>query len=210
MSGGSIPSITITTTTVGIEGKVTLGGYTLDDDSTIFAGRLGASMYANANCNFTPAPGYYAYIGDANSGSNKIQTSSSGPSSINVKKNLSKIDLNLVYEDIKNLNLYEFDYKYTGIKDKIHDFGFIIEEIESLSYLSQFTEHYTTSWYKQDDMLIKKYSDEDLDIYENFETKEWDRDTYIKLNMVMTKSLQIKITELEDKVAKLEALIKGE
>lgn len=186
---------------------IIIGKYTLNS-ALRFIGTGGGSMFANYNCCFTPADGYYAYVGTTSSEANRIQTHSSGPSSLNVKENLMMIDLNLVYEDMQKINMYEFDYKYTGIKAGSHDFGFIIEEMENLPYLAQFTQHYPTTWYKSGKMLIKKYSDNDLEDYEVFSTKEWDRDTYIKLNMLMNKALVNKVAQMNEQICYLETLLR--
>lgn len=173
---------------------------------TTINGSGGASMFANSNCAFQPASGYYAYVGSTSSNSNRIATSSSGPSSLNVKTNLidMKDEYDKIYDDLHNVNSYNYDYKYKGIKDELtKDYGFIIDEIEATKYLSKYFRNYDVDRWLDGDTLRKKTKDEeDMSSYEKIEVKEWERDSYIKGLFVLIKSLQHKIDELEKKIEK--------
>lgn len=173
---------------------------------TTITGSGGADMFANSNCAFQPASGYYAYVGSTSSNSNRIATSSSGPSSLNVKKNLvdMKDEYSLIYDDLHKVNSYNYDYKYKGIKDELtKDYGFIIDEIESTEYLSKYFRNYDVDRWLDGDVLRKQTKDEeDMSSYEKIEVKEWERDSYIKGLFVLIKSLQYKIDELEEKIEK--------
>lgn len=173
---------------------------------TTITGSGGADMFANSNCAFQPASGYYAYVGDTGSNSNRIQTSSSGPSSLNVKKNLIDMEdeYDKIYNDLHKVNSYNYDYKYKGIKDELtKDYGFIIDEIESTEYLSKYFRNYNVDrWLDGDTLRKKTKEDEDMSSYEKIEVKEWERDAYIKGLFVLIKSLQHKIDELEEKIEK--------
>ena len=173
---------------------------------TTITGSGGADMFANSNCAFQPASGYYAYVGSTSSNSNRIATSSSGPSSLNVKKNLvdMKDEYSLIYDDLHKVNSYNYDYKYKGVKDELtKDYGFIIDEIESTEYLSKYFRNYDVDRWLDGDVLRKQTKDEeDMSAYEKIEVKEWERDSYIKGLFVLIKSLQYKIDELEEKIEK--------
>lgn len=172
------------------------------DGSTITGGN-GGFMYANSNCMFAPASGYYAYINSTASG-NRIAVSSGGPSSRNVKKNiknLSNEEYQNIYKDIQQLNTHTFQYKYDNIKEFKDDFGFIIDEIEALPTISKYARNYETVAYVRNNRFIpKRDDDKKQDNLKVLEYKEWDRDSYIKTLLLMIKSMQIKIDELETKI----------
>ncbi len=147
-----------------------------------------------------------AYVG-SEAAVNKIMTSSAGPSSRNVKTNIDTIsNYNDIYNDIRNMNLYSFDYKYMGISEDKHDFGFIIDELESLPNIGQYVKHYSVQKYIKDDTLIPdwKIKEEDVSEYEPLNIKEWDSSSYIKTSFLMIKALQEKIDLLEERLSKLE------
>jgi len=141
-----------------------------------------------------------------NSSSNNVATSSSGPSSRNVKKNLKDIknDYKNVYEDLKDINMYTYDYKYKGIKDNPSDYGFIIDEIEDTKTLSKYFRNYDTKLYlKNNEVVTQSYSDEDMNKYQSLDIKEWERDAYIKGLFITIKALQNEIEELKEEVKNL-------
>lgn len=183
---------------VGIK-NITING------STITGGN-GASMYANSNCMFAPTSGNYAYINSTTAG-NRIAVSSGGPSSRNVKKNITPLnteEYENIYKDIQHLDTHSFQYKYRNIKDYNDDFGFIIDEIEALPTLSKYARNYDTEAYVKDDTFIPKREDDETQAsLEILKYKEWDRDSYIKTLMLMIKATQIKIDKLEKEIEDL-------
>jgi len=141
-----------------------------------------------------------------NSSSNNVATSSSGPSSRNVKKNLKdiKADYKNVYEDLKDINMYTYDYKYKGIKDNPSDYGFIIDEIEDTKTLSKYFRNYDTKLYlDHNEVVNQSRSDEDMEQYKSIDIKEWERDAYIKGLFITIKALQNEIEELKEEVKDL-------
>ena len=187
-----------------VGGAVGICDYSLSGHT--FTGQGGAKMYANSNCAFLPADGYYAYVGSTSDATNRISTSGVGPSSLNVKENLEEINSEDVYKDIQNLKLYNYDYKYKGITDKQNDFGFIIDYVEELPTLSKFARHYNSKYYVDEDKkeLSKIWNVEEIDkTKEVLDVKEWDRDSYIKMSMVMIKALQEKVDALEEEIKSL-------
>lgn len=189
-----------------VGGAVGICDYSLSGHT--FTGQGGAKMFANSNCALQPADGYYAYVGSTSVSTNKISTSGVGPSSLNVKENLEEINTNTedVYKDIQNLKLYNYDYKYKGITDKQNDFGFIIDYVEELPTLSKYARHYNSKYYVDEDKkeLAKIWDVENVDkTKEVLDVKEWDRDSYIKMSMVMIKALQNKIDTLEEEIKSL-------
>ena len=67
--------------------------------------------------------------------SSKIKTANGSASSKNVKKNFKEFD-NKKYERainlLKDMKLYEYDYKYDLYKNR-HQYGFIIDELQKLN-----------------------------------------------------------------------------
>lgn len=170
-------------------------------ESNTIRGSGGGYMYANSNCMFHPASGYHAYINTTDE-VNKIMTYGGGAiSSRNVKKDLVNIqdDYKNLYEEIRNMNLYTFKYKYEGIKDREDDFGFIIDELEDTKYISKYIMNYDLKGNIVDGKLVPKTDDDVKDEDLHFSYKGWDRDSYLKCLFVMIKSLQNKIDELEEK-----------
>lgn len=172
--------------------------------STTINSNNGGAMYANLNCALQPASGYYAYVGSTDSSSNRIATSSSGPSSLNVKKNLISLENEYddLYKDIQAIGAYNYDYKYKNVKDNLtKDYGFIIDEIENTEHLSKYFRNYNvTKWLDGDTLKSKTKDEDDMSMYKKLEIKEWDTSSYIKGLFVMIKTLQHKIDQLEDKI----------
>lgn len=138
----------------------------------------------------------------------QIATKTGGyPSTKNLKTNIEKIKYDDIYEDMKNMNIYEYDYKYDGIKEKNkHDFGFIIDELEETNTLSKYILNYDRYGKIKGNKLIAYKKGLDAEDFNpkkdgyNFKYKEWDRDTYFKLSLLMIKSLQNKIEKLEEQL----------
>lgn len=165
----------------------------------------GAYFHCYNAINLYPISGSYAYVGSATT-ANRIATSSSGPSSKNVKCNLINIEeeYDSLYDELKKVNMYTFDYKYKGIRDDNKDFGFIIDELEDTKYISQYIRNYKRKGLIKDNKLITLL-DVESEEYKNadFTYKEWERDSYIKLSLILIKALQSKIDLLEEKVGEL-------
>lgn len=164
---------------------------------------------SSSNGNLVLDANNYVMCGGSGEGY-QIATKSGGyPSTKNLKTNIITINYDDVFEDMKNINMYEYDYKYDGIKEKNnHDFGFIIDELENTKILSKYTLNYERYGKIENNKLIaykKGVDDENFnptkDGYD-FKYKEWDRDTYFKLSLLMIKSLQNKIEKLEEQLCK--------
>lgn len=146
------------------------------------------------------------YIGAYGESPSPIATSSSGPSSLCVKKNLVNISdkYDKIYDDFKQINTYDYDYKYKNVNgDLEHDYGFIIDEIEQTETLSKYFRNIPKTKYVKDGELITPNPDEDVSSYQKVELKEWERDAYIKGLFVVIKALQSKIDKLEEQITKL-------
>ena len=148
-----------------------------------------------------PKSGGYAYVGEQASG-NKIATSSSGPSSLNVKKNLKEIKLNKVYDDFKKVNVYDYDYKYSNLENP---YGFIIDEIEDTDTLKKYFESFEVEKEIVNGELLPK-NDESK---ETIKVKEWNRDSYIKGMFIVMKSMQEQIEKQQEEIEKLKEMIKN-
>lgn len=196
-------TVNISGTAIGINGGnyCNIQSYRLEGHT--FTGTGGAKHYSNANCMMIPADGYGAYINSTDAG-NRIAVSSGGPSSRNVKKNIKRLkpdEYQNIYKDIQQLQTHTFQYKYENIKDKKDDFGFIIDEIEALPTISKYARNYNTKARVRNNKFIpRRENDEKQEKFKTIEYKEWDRDAYIKTMLLMIKSMQIKIDELEKQI----------
>ena len=104
--------------------------------------------------------------------------------------------------------MYNYDYKYDGIVVKgetMHDYGFIIDELEDTDTISKYIKNYDKLAKIENNTLID-YSKDDAEHQEdyNFHYKKWNRDSYIKMLFILIKSLQVKIDELEEKIKEKE------
>jgi hypothetical protein len=163
----------------------------------------GGHVYINSRVVLVPASGDYAYVNSATS-ANRIQVNSGGPSSRNIKKNIKELnnqEYQNIYKDIQKLKTHTFQYKYKNIKEYNNDFGFIIDEIEELPTISKYTRNYDAKAYIRNNKFVhERQDDKKQQKYKSINYKEWDRDSYIKTLLLMIKSMQIKIDELEEKV----------
>ena len=139
--------------------------------------------------------------------SSKIAVSSSGPSSLNVKTNLKSLDdeYDALYEDMKKVKAYNYDYKYKNVQDDLtKDYGFIIDEIENTEHLSNYFRHYDAVKIIDENNALQSIDDDNPN--QNKENliniKTWERDSYIKGLFVMIKTLQHKIDQLEEQIKK--------
>lgn len=129
-----------------------------------------------------------------------VATVSGGSSSRNIKTNLQEIEEEYpdIYNEFKNLKMYNYDYKYKNIQDNLtSDYGFIIDDIENSPHLSKYFRNYVIQKYiTQNNELINeaKQSEEPILI------KEWDSASYIKGLFIIIKSLQDKIEKLEKQI----------
>lgn len=185
-----------------IKGTTLYGDYTGSPSETDVTGKPYITQFNNTYIN----PRLHAYIGGESTDSNLILTKGGSPSSKNLKANIKLItEYENIYNDFKKINFYTYDYKYKGINDNNNDFGFIIDEIEENETLSKYYKNYSKEGYidKDKNMFPKR---EGM-IYKNMEHinyKVWDRDAYLKMNMVLIKSLQNKIEELEKRIKEME------
>ena len=129
-----------------------------------------------------------------------VATVSGGSSSRNIKTNLQEIEEEYpdIYNEFKNLKMYNYDYKYKNIQDDLtSDYGFIIDDIEDSPHLSKYFRNYVIQKYiTQNNELVNeaKQSEEPILI------KEWDSASYIKGLFIIIKSLQDKIEKLEKQI----------
>ena len=185
-----------------IKGTTLYGDYTGSPSETDVTGKPYITQFNNTYIN----PRLHAYVGGESTDSNLILTKGGSPSSKNLKANIKLItEYENIYNDFKKINFYTYDYKYKGINDNNNDFGFIIDEIEENKTLSKYYKNYSKEGYidKDKNMFPKR---EGM-IYKNMEHinyKVWDRDAYLKMNMVLIKSLQNKIEELEKRIKEME------
>ena len=185
-----------------IKGTTLYGDYTGSTSETDVTGKPYITQFNNTYIN----PRFYAYIGGESKDSNLILTKGGSPSSKNLKTNIKLItEYENIYNDFKKINFYTYDYKYKGINDKNNDFGFIIDEIEENETLSKYYKNYSKEGYIDNDKNM--FPKREGMIYKNMEHinyKVWDRDAYLKMNMVLIKSLQNKIEELEKRIKEME------
>lgn len=114
-------------------------------------------------------------------------------SSKNVKKNFVEINnYDLIYNDLKNLKMYDYDFKYDNIDEA--KYGFVIDEIEKTEYLSKYFKDYSAKKYVKGNKLY----DSKIEGYEKeINVKEWDLKGYVKGLFILIKALQKEIEELK-------------
>lgn len=150
------------------------------------------------------AVGGYCYAEGNGVASAKIKTDKGSASSKNVKKNLKKFNdkkYDSAINILKNMDLYEYDYKYDLYKDR-HQYGFLIDELEKLDRNEFFN-------FEEEEAIVKG---EHLDFnMENktkkdktIKVKKYDSDVLDKYLLTVVKALLNKIEILENKVEKME------
>lgn len=172
----------------------------------------GPSVYLSASTSggfvlLVPGSNSHAFVGGTDR-NNRILTNGGDPSSRNVKENFEDIDDEYkdIYEDLKNLHLYNYDYKYKNISDTKNDYGFIIDDIEDSKHLSKYFRNYKSVRYiNKDNELITKTEDnlDEIKKCEPINIKEWDKASYIKGLFVLVKSLQNEIEDLKEEIKNL-------
>lgn len=147
--------------------------------------------------------------------SNQILTNGGSPSSKNVKTNFEDIENEYkdIYEDLKNLHMYNYDYKYKNVNgDLDKDYGFIIDDIEKTKHLSKYFRNYTTEKYITKDNELIPAPNRDLANEEEIkqvnksqkiDVKEWSKEGYIKGLFILVKSLQNEIEDLKEEIKNL-------
>ena len=197
------------------------GSYLFSIDSTSGGDDLqivGKSLYLKCNKKAAfivmyPGSDSAAFI-NGRAWSNRILTNGGDPSSKNVKKNFKNIEDEYkdIYEDLKNLNMYNYDYKYKNINgDLDKDYGFVIDEIENTKHLSKYFRNYkTTKYITKDNKLVVKpdttLNDEEKEIFKGakeIDVKEWSKEGYIKGLFILVKSLQNEIEDLKEEIKNL-------
>lgn len=150
------------------------------------------------------AVGGYCYAEGNGVASAKIKTDKGSASSKNVKKNLKKFNdkkYDSAINILKNMDLYEYDYKYDLYKNR-HQYGFLIDELEKLDRNEFFN-------FEEEEAIVKG---EHLDFnMENktkkdktIKVKKYDSDVLDKYLLTVVKALLNKIEILENKVEKME------
>lgn len=192
---------------VGSGDYIRLSTVKVNGDTGAFEGAGGAYHYSNSNCMLNPASGYYAYV-NTTSSSNRISVQDgTHPSSRNLKTNIQSLENNYenIYKDIQKMNTYSFDYKYKNLGLDDGNYGFIIDELETLPEISKIIKNYDKKGYIDGDcLLVERENDEGQKSLEAIDYKTWDRDSYIKMQLILIKSLQEKIDTLENRIKKLE------
>ena len=150
------------------------------------------------------AVGGYCYAEGADVSSSKIKTANGSASSKNVKKNFKEFD-NKKYERainlLKDMKLYEYDYKYDLYKNR-HQYGFIIDELQKLNGNEFFD-------FEEEEAIVKgEHLDFNLDNKsiddETIKVKSYNSDVLDKYLLTVVKGLLAKIEILEQKVSDLE------
>ena len=150
------------------------------------------------------AVGGYCYAEGADVSSSKIKTANGSASSKNVKKNFKEFD-NKKYERainlLKDMKLYEYDYKYDLYKNR-HQYGFIIDELQKLNGNEFFD-------FEEEEAIVKgEHLDFNLDNKstddETIKVKSYNSDVLDKYLLTVAKGLLAKIEILEQKVFDLE------
>lgn len=150
------------------------------------------------------AVGGFCYAEGNGVASAKIKTDKGSASSKNVKKNLKKFNdkkYDSAINILKNMDLYEYDYKYDLYKNR-HQYGFLIDELEKLDRNEFFN-------FEEEEAIVKG---EHLDFnMENktkkdktIKVKKYDSDVLDKYLLTVVKALLNKIEILENKVEKME------
>ena len=105
----------------------------------------GQSVYLSASRNtgfvlLAPGSSSAAFVRGTD-WSQRILTNGGDPSSRNVKENFEDIEDEYkdIYEDLKTLHMYNYDYKYKNVSGDLEkDYGFIIDDIEDTKHLSKY------------------------------------------------------------------------
>ena len=161
------------------------------------------TIKSNNHVLLQPSSSGNAYVGTAES-TNRILTSADGISSRNVKTNIKVIDeYDALYKDLQNLDMYTYDYKYKGIRENKSDFGFIIDDIDASPTLHKYCRNYDTVSQLDEDTLIPGWK-EVKHKTTKIRHKNWDKESYIKMNLILIKTLQDKIDKLEERIKVLE------
>lgn len=150
------------------------------------------------------AVGGYCYAEGNGVASAKIKTDKGSASSKNVKKNLKKFNdkkYDSAINILKNMDLYEYDYKYDLYKDR-HQYGFLIDELEKLDRNEFFN-------FEEEEAIVKgEHLDFNLENKtkkdKTIKVKKYDSDVLDKYLLTVVKALLNKIEILENKVEKME------
>ncbi len=150
------------------------------------------------------AVGGFCYAEGNGVASAKIKTDKGSASSKNVKKNLKKFNdkkYDSAINILKNMDLYEYDYKYDLYKDR-HQYGFLIDELEKLDRNEFFN-------FEEEEAIVKgEHLDFNLENKtkkdKTIKVKKYDSDVLDKYLLTVVKALLNKIEILENKVEKME------
>lgn len=171
------------------------------------AGTYSGSTYITADASITLAAKNGAVYAAGNGlESKRVMTTEGGASSRNTKENFAEFD-NKKYEKslklLKDMNLYEYDYKYDLYKDK-HQYGFIIDEIEELDKEQEFFKIH-----EEEAIVNGKYlnfnTEEKKDTDEVIQVKMYDSNTLDKYLLTVCKALLNKVENLENRIKELES-----
>lgn len=196
------PFVSALNCSVGSGGLIFVGETSQDESPTTQWARINAGYDNGSYGLLTAATWYCGSYGDGW----EIATKRGGyPSTRNLKTNLENIEDEYedIYDELKNINMYTYEYKYDGIKEDKKDYGFVIDEFDEAEHLSKYVLNYDRRGKIVDNKLIKynkgtgeKDYNPDAEGY-NFKYKDWDRDSYFKMSLILIKSLQHKIDKLE-------------
>lgn len=161
----------------------------------------GANVYLDA-----PTSGAVYARGYSTTSYQIVQAGGVYVSSRNLKTNIKKFEDDKYVKALKllkDMDLYEYDYKY-DLSANPHTFGFIIDEIEKLDKNEFF------SFYEEKDVKIKDKAlvydvEEFKDNYdEKINIKRYDPSVLDKYLLTCIKAQQMKIDKLEKRIEKLE------
>lgn len=162
------------------------------------------ATFGDTHITLNASSGYgYVYASGDGVSNSKVLTNNGQASSKNTKKNI-KIFKDYKYQNalilLKNIDIYEYDYKY-DLYDHKHQYGFIIDEIEKLDnykdyfdFSSEKAKVYGT--YLDFSLEERKEEKEDGII----EVKRYNSDVLDKYLLTCLKALQYKIDDLENQL----------
>lgn len=136
--------------------------------------------------------------------SSKVLTDAGSSSSRSVKKNLIEFNqdkYNKALSLLRNMKLYDYDYKYDLYKDK-KQYGFIIDEIEELDKEQEFFKIEENEAIVNDEHLNFNIDDK-KDNDEIIKVKKYDPNTLDKYLLTVCKALCEKVEKLEKELEEM-------
>ncbi len=138
----------------------------------------------------------------------RIQTTAGSASSKILKENIKEFnrdDYSEAYNLLKQIQIYNYDYKYKLYKDK-HQYGFIIDDIEEIPNYSKFFKFETLYAKVLENNILDPSIMEDKNFDKNnlpndiISYKQYDSNVLDKFILTCLKTLQDKIEDIENKI----------